>query len=999
MTGQVNTPGLWAPPRRPGVCEVPSKAVAALAAGAVPASSSTKPPPQEDPDEIRPGVQFGWDNEWYEVSEEIGSGAAARVFACVHLATGENLAVKVINLQRLALLGDFDGHMQMLDREVSILRGLHHERIVDLRHVHKTEKFYFLIMERVWGGELFHQIVQCKRFSEVEARYVFRQLLEGVAYMHSKNVIHRDLKPENILIALSRQTDDGSGQLRDVKIADFGLSKAITEGVSMAKTFVGTPQYWAPEVLDVTRGGGSYDKAVDFWGLGTVLFVMLVGRYPFDRKEVPLEDQISAAAFNTSTARWGNISPAAKDLVGGLLRVVPAERLCVEKCFRHPWVLGEAVIGPEMACWQECESTSVSPRSPLPAENSPPKDPPAAAGGSPRENSASTPGPSGRRRRRGHGGSSQAQNQGEKGGRTANTLPAVAETAPLSSVESAEHAAHTNGQHKASVPNGHHDSGTSKGDVRMMWRFNSLGWIIALAAVFMGSLRQLILVPDPSAPDAGGNWSGGLVQAISQRAGWRPPNTARSIGSTTTSYESGQAGQAASNSSALWSVAGQEVLPVVGFEDACGEEETIFRLNELLKLQVSITYSLQMASLAFRHTDPSLADKTQSTFRQAHELFQYAADVIHRYARIAAQVREAILPDLQLAIEEMQPELAASLLRMAKKWVADMKARGEETRRKHNDLEDSVLELLRDAQGAKRSTDQRLADAWAAGGARGRPSMGGLSICRSPEKDKAALTQPPPAVGSRPADALNGWTRRLFERLEQLARARGVEGVGVETSKSSDLPAIGMGEMQEPFGSDAWATDVLDLLFMAPGVSFSTSTLKQLDFIPKVEDSSAGEDDEDAEEEADEAEDDQEERSPTTEMQSAAQSSAALMRALRELRRVDTILQGVSDFWANMDATVQRLAEMKEHAEILVNYTASSHLLKERFMHRMAEYSSFWTLLEKLCRQYYANHQKSTSRTRDFVRELGDTADLADIAVKTQGLVLNPYPSSGGQSV
>ena len=113
-------------------------------------------------------------------------------------------------------------------------------------------------------------------------RHSFRQLLEGVGYMHSRNVIHRDLKPENILIVSSCSSDPDpckSHALHEVKLTDFGLSKVISDDVSQAKTCVGTPQYWAPEVLDSQRSGGTYDQAADFWGLGAVLFVMLSGQW------------------------------------------------------------------------------------------------------------------------------------------------------------------------------------------------------------------------------------------------------------------------------------------------------------------------------------------------------------------------------------------------------------------------------------------------------------------------------------------------------------------------------------------------------------------------------------------------------------------------------------------------------------------------------------------------------------------------------------------------
>eukprot|EP00929_Paragymnodinium_shiwhaense_P120499 TRINITY_DN92461_c0_g1_i1.p1 TRINITY_DN92461_c0_g1~~TRINITY_DN92461_c0_g1_i1.p1 ORF type:complete len:1191 (+),score=230.61 TRINITY_DN92461_c0_g1_i1:59-3574(+) len=311
-------------------------------------------------EDVRVGSVFGPADDQYEVERELGSGAAAKVYACRRLSTGESLAVKAIDLKRLRLLDNCDGHLQRLDREVSILRRLKHERIVDLRAVHRTDNWYFLVMERVHGGELFSRIVNQGCLPEPEARHIFRQILEGVSYMHSRKVIHRDLKPENILIVESRSaprgfpesgrtdqedasSDEGANgdfMYHDVKIADFGLSKVISDNTSMAKTFVGTPQYWAPEVVRVQRAGGSYGQEADLWGIGAVLYVMLAGRYPFDGRQVPIEQQIEQGNFSLRGARWRDVSEEAKDLIRQLLRVNPSDRLPLRDCLRHPWVQG-----------------------------------------------------------------------------------------------------------------------------------------------------------------------------------------------------------------------------------------------------------------------------------------------------------------------------------------------------------------------------------------------------------------------------------------------------------------------------------------------------------------------------------------------------------------------------------------------------------------------------------------------------------------------------------
>jgi len=135
-------------------------------------------------------------------------------------------------------------------------------------------------MELLQGGELYYPIVQKGRLNEWEAKVVVVQVVDALAYLHEQHVIHRDLKPENILIHSSFDTPQGTHY--KVKLVDFGLSKLIRDGLSIARTFVGTPQYWAPEVLVAGENGSEYDYRVDIWSLGILLYVMLAGSYPFD---------------------------------------------------------------------------------------------------------------------------------------------------------------------------------------------------------------------------------------------------------------------------------------------------------------------------------------------------------------------------------------------------------------------------------------------------------------------------------------------------------------------------------------------------------------------------------------------------------------------------------------------------------------------------------------------------------------------------------------------
>jgi len=885
-----------------------------------------------------PGARFGPADDPYEICEEIGSGAAARVYACKLVRTGDRFAVKVMQLSRMRMMADFEQHITKLNREVEILQNLKHPRIVNLINVCRTENWCFIVMELVFGGELFDQIVKNKCFNEIEARYIFRQLLEAIGYMHGRNVIHRDLKPENILIASTKEAPDPpGGKLRDVKVADFGLSKVVNDGQSQAKTFVGTPQYWAPEVLAVERQGGSYTQAADFWSLGAVLFVMLVGRYPFDGKKMPLEAQIQSAAYNMNTAAWSRISDDAKDLVKGLLKVSPSDRLGLEACWRHSWVIGTGSYSPLMPIANTengCQVTEVL-----------------------NSSSSSLGGPVG-----------------------VVTQPSQTSDNSVASVErndSVEEKPQTASSH---VP-------------------------------------RISVQPAPEAQQA----------------------------------------------------------PAVAAHDS--GQETIFCLSELLNLQVSIANSLEMACLAFRHADVELCDAIRDTLFQARELSQHGSNIVSRYAQVAQQVGEMVLPDLTLAVQEKEPSLAVSLLGMVKGWVTQMKADGEEMQARYHRLQESVQALVKRAQQTKRESDRRLGEAVQAveaehlgqppplsprtqqvvalmpptsglasmahntfGGATpssepaaayptgsqdgynartvGGGGFGGVPISLAP----GALQEGGGARSSTDcgqqealvAYNMNSWTQQLFDQLTVLQDKQVGPPDGASTAGSAAAQTTAIEPRNNNAARDrdeAWKRDILELLFMAPGVLPSQLPVDEATGAPPRCDSvhtdeggrhrdrgrtatddvamGAGDVSPTMAPTSDEtamvlrvsqnaAKRERRESAVAAVAEAITHSSASLLRALRELKRVDEILQGCTSFWSNMDGTVQKLAQMKEHTETLVRYAGNSKNLRDRFEQRVDDYSRFWSSLERLCKQYVTDHQAASKRTYEMIREASDFADVVD---------------------
>ena len=170
------------------------------------------------------------------------------------------------------------------------------------------------------GGELFDYLVSHGKMTEEKARRFFQQIVCAVEYCHRHKIVHRDLKPENLLLDKDL----------NVKIADFGLSNIMTDG-NFLKTSCGSPNYAAPEVISGKLYAG---PEVDVWSCGVILYVLLVGRLPFDDDYIPnLFKKISSG--NYSTPQW--ISQGAKHLLHKMLKVNPVQRITIQDIRQDSW--------------------------------------------------------------------------------------------------------------------------------------------------------------------------------------------------------------------------------------------------------------------------------------------------------------------------------------------------------------------------------------------------------------------------------------------------------------------------------------------------------------------------------------------------------------------------------------------------------------------------------------------------------------------------------------
>ncbi|XP_053571707.1 serine/threonine-protein kinase Sgk2 isoform X1 [Bombina bombina] len=197
----------------------------------------------------------------------------------------------------------------MAERNV-LLKNLKHPFLVGLHYSFQTpEKLYF-VLDYVNGGELFFHLQRERSFLEPRARFYSAEVASAIGYLHSQNIIYRDLKPENILL-------DSQGH---VVLTDFGLCKEGMEPEETTSTFCGTPEYLAPEVLKKQP----YDRTVDWWCLGAVIYEMLYGLPPFYSRDV---SQMYDNILHQSLQLPGGKTIAACDILRGLLHKDQHSRL------------------------------------------------------------------------------------------------------------------------------------------------------------------------------------------------------------------------------------------------------------------------------------------------------------------------------------------------------------------------------------------------------------------------------------------------------------------------------------------------------------------------------------------------------------------------------------------------------------------------------------------------------------------------------------------------
>ena len=234
-----------------------------------------------------------------------------------------------------------------------------HPNIIKLIEYFEEPDRFYLVFEKINGGQLLDHIQNRTKFTEKEASYVIKDLASALQFLHKKGIAHRDLKPENVLCVYE-------DQLCPVKLCDFDLGSGIKFNSQLGSpistpallTPVGSAEFMAPEVveafMDDTERDLAYDKRCDLWSLGIIMYILLCGYPPFSGNcgaqcgwslggacnscQELLFHSIQDGRYEFPDSEWSDISYEAKDLISHLLVKDARQRLSAEMVLSHPWV-------------------------------------------------------------------------------------------------------------------------------------------------------------------------------------------------------------------------------------------------------------------------------------------------------------------------------------------------------------------------------------------------------------------------------------------------------------------------------------------------------------------------------------------------------------------------------------------------------------------------------------------------------------------------------------
>jgi len=202
----------------------------------------------------------------------LGEGTFGAVFSAINRKTSDKVALKKIPKK----FTDSSSFLNEVNALLHVRTNGGHPYICSLKENFEDEKYYYMVLDLVSGGEMFEHLIKMGAYSEADASRLVKEVAAALTFMHGIGIVHGDLKPENLMLSTARSEDS------TIKIVDFGCAQISEEsGFIISKSSAGnTPAYCPPEVLE--NPDGPITPAMDVWGLGIILYIMLTGLHPFD---------------------------------------------------------------------------------------------------------------------------------------------------------------------------------------------------------------------------------------------------------------------------------------------------------------------------------------------------------------------------------------------------------------------------------------------------------------------------------------------------------------------------------------------------------------------------------------------------------------------------------------------------------------------------------------------------------------------------------------------
>ena len=270
---------------------------------------------------------FGYLNffDYYEMLDDLGEGIFGSVKLGVEKKTKERVAIKIIKKKKAK-----PSDIELVRTEIDIMKLCHHPNVVHLLDHFENAEYIFIVMEYIRGGRLTDYMKEKKfHFSEKRAAEIIYEIAIGVKYLHKYGIIHRDLKPDNIM--LTESNDKGH-----IKIMDFGLSKILGKKEKTSDGF-GTLTFVSPEVL-IRK---PYNKEIDIWSIGVILYLILSGDLPFDDEKDDEQKIAKSIVYNEvefPPKKFENKSKEVIDLIKGCLTKEPKERIKIDEILKSDWI-------------------------------------------------------------------------------------------------------------------------------------------------------------------------------------------------------------------------------------------------------------------------------------------------------------------------------------------------------------------------------------------------------------------------------------------------------------------------------------------------------------------------------------------------------------------------------------------------------------------------------------------------------------------------------------